>query len=129
MNACVSVWLSALGVHTFYTRTHQMLSLCYYFKSCELNNRHNRQHIQCSFAWSANGACCSLHTILVLLFKLAIIDENSSIALNICAWSALLHYVWMYLFVHLSAGWLACSLTCMLMQSYIRMFVHWVLRS
>lgn len=117
-------WMHVCAVCTHFAPTHIKRWVCVIFlKSCELNNR---QHSCCYNAHLCvvPMAFVAHFILLVFLFKLAIIDENSSIALNICWWSALLHYVWMYLFVHLSARWLARSLA----RSCIRTFVHSVLR-
>lgn len=111
MHACVRVC-----VCTFCT--HQMLSLSYYFKSCERNNRHTDNSCYNAHLRVVPMAFVVHFMLLVFLFKLAIIDENSSIALNICSRSTLRHYVCMYLFVHL----FACLLACSLVRSYIHSF-------
>lgn len=103
---------------THFTHTSSVESVCYYFKSCEPNNR---QHSCCYNAHlRVVPMAFVVHFILlVFLFKLAIIDENSSIALNICSRSALQHYVvCMYLLVHL----FACLLTYV--RSYVHSFIH-----
>lgn len=117
--------MSVCGAHTLHTHLSSVecVSMCYYFKSCEPNNRHNRQHSCCYNAHlRAVPMAFVVHfMLLVFLFKLAIIDENSSIALNICPWSTLQHYVCMYLFVHL----FACLLVHLYARTYVvRTFIH-----
>lgn len=115
-------------MHTLCTRTHQMCWVCVIILNHVnlITDTTNRQHSCCYNAHlRVVPMAFVVHFILlVFLFKLAIIDENSSIALNICSWSALLHYVWLYLFAHLSARWMVGLFTHLHVHAFVHSYVY-----
>lgn len=88
-------WLCVCGTYT-YTSNSEPVN--YHFKSCEFRTRSTDTPVCFDMlVCSADGVVCSFYALFVFLFKLAIIDGNSSIVLNIVRevlpHSDTLHYV------------------------------------